>query len=352
MKGVVLAGGKGSRLRPFTYSGAKQLVPIANVPVLHFPVNQLVACGITDIALVVGETEPQIRAAMGDGSRFGARFSYIRQEAPLGIAHGLGICRQHASGEPVVLYLGDNVLLGGISDFVRDFAASRSAASVILKEVHDPRAFGVGALEDGRLTRIVEKPAEPETNLAVIGVYAFRADIFDIIDGLTPSARGELEIADAINGLIGAGLAVDAAVTADYWIDTGKMEDMLEANGAVLGTFATQLSPGSTIRDCTMSGIVTVADGAVIDGCEILGPVAIGPGARLTGSRIGPNVAIGEGCTVSNSSISNAIIMESTSVRDCPGIVDSMIGRFASVNCAPSNSRLVLGDHSRFEVGA
>jgi glucose-1-phosphate thymidylyltransferase len=351
MKGVVLTGGKGSRLRPFTYSGAKQLVPIGNVPVLHFPVRQLVACGITEIALVVGDTEPQIRAAMGDGSAFGAQFTYIRQDAPLGIAHGLGLSETFAAGEPVILYLGDNVLLHGIDGFVETFLAGNSAGSVILKEVPDPRAFGVGVVRDGRLDKVFEKPADPPSNLAVIGVYAFRPEVFEVISTLIPSARGELEIADTINGLIARGLPVDAEITSDYWIDTGKMEDMLSANRAILHSFTAACDPDARMSNSTTSGMVRIGRGAVVDDCRLVGPVAIAEGARISNSTIGPEVAIGADCEIRGSTIANSIVMESTIVSGCPGIEDSMIGRFTEVRNAPAGARLVLGDHSRFQVG-
>jgi len=328
MKGVVLTGGKGSRLRPFTYSGAKQLVPIANTPVLHFPIRQMVEAGITEIALVVGETAGQIRSAMGDGSAFGARFTYVPQEAPLGIAHGLGICREFAGGEPVVLYLGDNVLLGGVEAFVREFEGSGAAGAVVLREVDDPRQFGVAVLEGGRLKRVIEKPAEPPSKLAVIGVYAFRPEVFEVIDSLLPSARGELEIADAITGLLDRGRPVDAMVTAAYWIDTGKMEDMLAANRAVLDT-------------------VDEIDAA--NGAEVIGPCAIAPGVVIENSRVGPYVSLGWGCVIRNSSIENTIVMDETVIADCPGIRDSMIGRFARIIGAPEGSKFTLGDHSQFE---
>lgn len=349
MKGVVLTGGKGSRLRPFTYSGAKQLVPVGNVPVLHFPVRHLVACGITEIALVVGDTEPQIRAAMRDGSAFGAKFTYVRQEAPLGLAHGLGICREFANGEPVILYLGDNVLLSGIASFVSDFARGEAAASVVLKEVPDPRAFGVGIVRGGSLEHVVEKPAEPPSKLAVIGVYAFRSEVFEVIETLSPSSRGEYEIADAINGLIARGLPVTAEVTEDYWIDTGKMEDMLAANRAVLGSFESEVDPAAMLVRSTVSGTTVIGAGARIDDCELIGPVAIGAGVQLGSSRIGPDVSIGADCIVANSALRNSIVMEGTVIRDSPEIVDSMVGRFACVERAPAGTRLVLGDHSRME---
>ena len=349
MKGIVLTGGKGSRLRPFTYSGAKQLVPIGNTPVLHFPVRQLVECGITEIALVVGDTEPQIRAAMGDGAAFGARFTYVRQEAPLGLAHGLGMCQEFAAGEPVVLYLGDNVLIGGVAGFVSAFETSTAAASVVLKDVADPRAFGVAVISGERLERIIEKPAEPPSNLAVIGVYAFRPAVFDVIAGLRPSARGEYEIADAINALIAAGQAVDAAATTEHWIDTGKMEDMLAANRVVLETYPGAVSPDAKLTNVRIFGEVTVDAGAELEDCILRGPLAIGANARLSHVDVDPCTSIGPGCVVRETTIGNSIVMEDAMISDCPGITDSMIGRFAVVERAPAGARLTLGDHSCFE---
>ncbi len=351
MKGVVLAGGKGSRLRPFTYSGAKQLVPIANTPVLHFPVRQLVEAGATEIALVVGDTEPQIREAMGDGSAFGARFTYLRQPKPLGIAHGVALARDFVGADCFVVYLGDNVLHGGISDFVARFAVSSAAASIVLKEVADPRAFGVAELSGERLVRVLEKPAVPPTSLAVIGIYAFTSAVFDIIARQTPSARNELEIADTINGLIAAGLEVQTEVTTAYWIDTGKMEDMLEANRVVLDSMSGGVASSARVDRSTLDALVSIGEGAVVEDCELLGPVVIGAGTRLRSARIGPHVAIGRDCAVSGSAIRNSIVMDETEVRDCPGVQDSMIGRFVRVAGAPAGSRLTLGDHSCVEAG-
>jgi len=350
MKGVVLAGGVGSRLRPFTYSGAKQLVPVANTPVLYFPIRQLVEAGITEIALVVGDTEPQIRAAMSDGSQFGAAFTYVRQAAPLGIAHAAGLCAGFAGDEGFVLYLGDNVLVGGITAFVDAFRASSSAASVILKEVEDPRAFGVAVVNGERLVRVIEKPADPPSNLAVIGVYAFRPPVFDVIAHQQPSARGELEIADAINGLLGRGFPVDTVITAEAWIDTGKMEDMLAANRTVLDTLTPCIDPRARVSGSTVTGMVQAGEGTVIERCTVIGPAVIGADVRLSDSTIGPYVAIGDGCEVTASALRNSIVMEQSAVTGSPGICDSMIGRFAVVTGAPAGARLTLGDHSRFEV--
>jgi glucose-1-phosphate thymidylyltransferase len=351
MKGIVLAGGKGSRLRPFTYSGAKQLVPVANTPVLHFPVRQLVEAGIRDIALVVGETEGQVREAMGDGSAFGARFTYVRQEAPLGIAHGALVCREFAGDDPFVLYLGDNVLMGGIAGFVERFARSGADGAVILREVADPRAFGVARMAGERLVEVVEKPAEPPSNLAVIGVYAFRPVVFDVIAEQRPSARGELEIADAINGLLARGCRVEVEVTPCEWIDTGKMEDILAANRLLLGTLERRIAPGARVTESVIEGAVVIEEGAIVEGCELVGPAVVGKGARLVGSRVGPNVAVGEGCLVVNSRLEEAIVMAASEVVDCPGIVHSMLGRHVRVEGAPAGARLTLGDHSRVEPG-
>lgn len=350
MKGIVLAGGKGSRLRPFTYSGAKQLVPVANTPVLHFPIRQLVAAGVTDIALVVGDTADQIRAAMGDGSEFGAKFTYIHQSAPLGIAHAVLICREFVGAEPFVLYLGDNVLNGGIVGFVASFQAANAAGAVLLKAVDDPRAFGVAELQGERLARVVEKPANPPSNLAVIGVYAFTPAVFDVIEHQRPSARGELEIADAINGLLDRGLKVTAATTAEYWIDTGKMEDILAASRVLLASMVPAVDPTATVEDCLLEGAVAVGPRARLERCRITGPVVIGAGASLRDCEVGPDAAIGDGSTLQSVTIRDSIVMQEAVLTACPGIESSMIGRFAIVSGAPAGSRLTLGDHSRFEA--
>jgi glucose-1-phosphate thymidylyltransferase len=351
MKGVVLAGGKGSRLRPFTYSGAKQLVPIANTPVLHFPIHQLVEAGITEIALVVGDTEPQIRAAMGDGAAFGAHFTYVPQSAPLGIAHAVAICEPFIAGQPFVLYLGDNVLQGGIRAFVHDFLASTSDGAVVLKRVPDPCAFGVAEMDGERMVRMHEKPAVPPSDLAVIGVYAFTPAVFEVIAKQTPSARGELEIADAINGLIAGGRTVTASVTESYWIDTGKMEDMLAANRVVLAETTHVIRPTARVRESSCSNDVRLGAESDLQRCEIVGPVVIGARARIRDCQIGPNVAIGDDCVLEGVSIRDSIVMEQSTLTHCAGIDASMIGRFTCVTGAPAGACLTLGDHSRFEVG-
>jgi glucose-1-phosphate thymidylyltransferase len=350
MKGLVLAGGKGSRLRPFTYSGAKQLVPIANIPVLHFPVRQLVEAGITEIGLVVGDTEAQIRESMGDGEAFGARFTYVRQAAPLGIAHGILVAREFLGDDPFVLYLGDNVLMGGIVAFVETFAASAAQCAIITRQIPDPRAFGVADFRDGRLIGVVEKPEVPPTDLAVIGVYGFTPAVFPVIERQRPSARGELEIADTINGLLEAGCLVQSSVTGEEWIDTGKMEDILAANRIILAS----LYPGAGLADGdgTGDGTAHVATDATVEDSRFVGPCVVGEGAVIRRSVVGPNVSIGPRARVDGVRIENSIVMEGAELRHSPFVRDSMIGRFARVCGAPPSARLTLGDHSCFEAGA
>ncbi|MFN0096906.1 MAG: glucose-1-phosphate thymidylyltransferase [Dehalococcoidia bacterium] len=350
MKGLILSGGKGTRLRPFTYSGAKQLVPIANTPVLHFPVRQLVEAGITEIGIIVGETGGQIRDAMGEGEAFGARFTYIPQVEPLGLAHAVAIAEGFLGGEPFIMYLGDNVLLGGIEWFVDAFRREGTPA-VIVRSVPDPSAFGVAEVADGHLVRMVEKPKEPPTDLAVIGVYAFVPAVFGVIARQKPSARGELEIADAINGLAAAGIPVRAARTEAAWIDTGKMEDILAANRAILRTIEPGVDPSARLTNVDVQGQVRIGPGAILRDARVLGPAVIGAGTVVEGSTVGPDVALGDRAVVRYSTVVNAIVMEDTVVDSCDALVDSMVGRDARLTRMPAASRVALGDHSRVEVG-
>lgn len=352
MKGLVMAGGKGSRLRPFTYSGAKQLVPVANVPVLHFSIQQMVDAGIHDIALVVGDTEAQVREAMGDGTAFGARFTYLRQSAPLGIAHGIVVAREFLGDDSFVLYLGDNVLLGGIGPLLETFTAGPNAAAVVLREVDDPRAFGVAQIADGRLLHVHEKPAVPPSNLAVIGVYAFGPLVHEVVAKQVPSARGELEIADAINGLITSGHPVSVFETREHWIDTGKMEDILAANRIVLESFGADGRVEGYLSDCEITGPVFVAPGAKVVRSRLRGPLCIDTGAVIEDCSVGPFVAVGARTRLKHATIRNSIVMEDSKVTDSPDIRDSMLGRHVVVCGAPAGTALTLGDHSRVEAAS
>lgn len=350
MKGLVLAGGKGSRLRPLTATGAKQLVPVANKPVLFYGLEQLTAAGITDIGIITGDTADQVMAAVGDGSAFGARVTYIPQPAPLGLAHTIVIARDFLGDSPFCMFLGDNFLKRGIAPFAARFATDDSIAQILLKRVDDASSFGVAILDEtGRVERLVEKPKHPISDLAVIGVYFFGPEIHDITPHLTPSARGELEITDAIQGLIEAGHIVRSAVIDDDWIDTGRKDDMLEANRLVLMTLARRIE-GQVDADSTIVGEVVIEPGAQIVASTVRGPAIIGAGARLVDAYVGPFTAIGPDCELTDCEIEHSIVLERSVIRGVASrIADSLIGREVVVERSPLKPqaiRLLLGDHS------
>jgi glucose-1-phosphate thymidylyltransferase len=353
MKGLVLSGGLGTRLRPLTYTGAKQLVPIANKPVLFYAIEDLVEAGIADIAIVVGDTQAQIRQAVGDGSCFGARVSYIVQDAPRGIAHGIQIARDFLGDDPFVLFLGDNFLREGIVPFVDEFRRGEAHAQILLYRVRNPQDFGVAELRDGQVIRVVEKPAQPPTDLAVIGIYMFDHHVFEAVAGLRPSARGELEITDTIQALIDAGCRVRPHVVNGWWIDTGKKDDLLEANRLILETLTADLA-GTLDGDSRAHGKVIVAPGAEVHNSVIRGPAIIGPGTHLQNAYIGPFTSIDHDCLIVGCEIEHSIVLEGTRLIDVPGrIEDSLIGRNVEIMRSqqkPTAYKLMLGDFSRVEV--
>lgn len=353
MKGLILSGGKGSRLRPFTYTNAKQLVPIANKPVLFYAIEQLVEAGITDIGIIVGDTAEQVKAAVGDGARFGATITFIQQEAPLGIAHAVKTAQPFLGDSPFCLYLGDNFVLGGIKPYVDSFLANGANSQILLHPVDNPQAFGIAQLVDGKVARIVEKPADPPTNLAVIGVYMLDPNVFDVIATLKPSGRGELEITDALQGLIDRGLRVDAEVMDRYWIDTGKMDDILNANRMVLGTMSHSIL-GEIDEPSRVYEPVILEPGAKVVNSVLRGPLIIGPGTEIIDSYIGPCTAIDRNCRIRGCRIEDSVVMEDTSIEDIHWpIVKSLIGRFVQLRGAHgvgSGYSLTLGDHSRIEM--
>jgi len=354
MKGLVLAGGKGSRLRPLTATGAKQLVPVANKPVLFYALEQLVEAGITDIGIITGDTGDQVREAVGDGSRFGARVTYIPQSAPLGLAHAIVTARDYLGDDPFCMFLGDNFLMGGIADHARRFAGSDCQGQILLKRVADPSAFGVAVLDDhGRVTRLVEKPKEPISDLAVIGVYFFGPEVHDVTPHLVPSARGELEITDAIQGLIDAGHEVRSSLITDQWVDTGKKDDMLEANRLVLATLRGRVD-GEVDAESTLVGEVVVEPGAIVSGSTVRGPAVIGAGAKITDTYVGPFTAIGNDCDLTACEIEHSIVLERSTIRNVTHrIADSLIGREVVIERSPLKPqalRLLLGDHSTVHV--
>lgn len=353
MKALVLSGGKGTRLRPFTYTGAKQLVPLANKPVLFYVLEDIVAAGITEVGIVIGDTGDQIRAAVGDGSRFGARVTYIPQDRPAGLAHAVRIAHDFMGDDSFVMYLGDNFVEGGISHFVAGFDESPHNATVLLYEVSDPRQFGVAELEGGRLVRLAEKPAEPRSNLALVGIYLFDKTVFEAVEAIQPSWRGELEITDAISWLLANGYCVDARRLSGWWIDTGKMQDLLDANRLVLQSLKRDLS-GTISEDSIIQGNVVVNAGARVIGSTLRGPLVIGEGAVIENSYIGPFSAIGNECRICNSELEHSIVMEGAQITDVPLRIEaSLIGRSTVVDntsTKPAAYRLMLGDHSRVSI--
>jgi glucose-1-phosphate thymidylyltransferase len=352
MKGLILSGGKGTRLRPLTYTAAKQLVPIANKPVLYYAIESLVAAGITELGIVVGDTQEQIRAAVGDGARFGASVTYVEQAAPLGLAHAVKISEGFLGDDRFVLFLGDNFLREGVVSFVQEFAESSASAMILLCRVPNPQAFGVAEVEGGRIRRVIEKPADPKSNLAIVGIYLFDQHVFAAAKSIQPSPRGELEITDAIQWLVDQGLDVQARVVDGHWIDTGKMSDMLEANRLVLETIA-GLVEGTVDSRSTLVGRVVVARGAAVRNSLIRGPVVIGEQTLIEDSYIGPFTAIDHHCRVERSEVEHSIVMEHSQIVGIPRIEDSLIGRHVEVSPSqrkPRGHKLMLGDYSRVGI--
>jgi len=349
----VLAGGSGTRLRPITYTSAKQLVPLANKPILFFGLESIAATGIREVGLVVGDTHEAIHEAVGDGSRFGLHVTYLRQPAPLGIAHGVLIARDFLGDDPFVLYLGDNLIVGGIEPFVAAFEADRPNALVLLAAVDHPEQFGVAELgPDGALVRLVEKPADPPSNLALVGVYLFDRTVHEAVRSIEPSGRGELEITDAIQWLIGHGLDVRAEQLTTQFIDTGKLQDLLEANRIVLESIEGDVA-GSVDAESQLVGPVVVAPGARIVRSTVRGPAVIGPGAHVESSFVGPFTSLGAWCEVRHSEIEHSVVLEGARIEGVRRIADSLLGRGAVVHrtgAEPRAYRLHVGDHSEVEV--
>jgi len=355
MKALVLAGGAGTRLRPITYTSAKQLLPVANKPVLFYGLEAIKQAGITDVGVVVGDTAPAIQEAVGNGSAFGLKVTYIPQEAPLGLAHAVLVAGDFLGDDDFVMYLGDNFIVGGIAALVEEFRGMRPDAQIMLSRVPDPREFGVAELdESGQVVGLEEKPGQPKSDLALVGVYLFTACVHEAVRGLTPSWRGELEITEAIQWLIEHGRKVACTVISGYWKDTGKVTDMLEVNRLVLES-AEPICRGVVDPDCELIGRVVVESGAQVSASRIVGPAIIGAGARVSGSYVGPFTSIAEGCTISDSEIEYSIVLRGACVRGVRRIEASLIGREVEVTPAagvPKAHRLVLGDHSKAQISS
>jgi glucose-1-phosphate thymidylyltransferase len=352
MKGLILSGGKGTRLRPLTYTSAKQLVPVANKPVLFYGIEALAAAGIRDIGIVVGDTKEEIRTAVGDGSRWNVKVTYIEQDAPRGLAHAVLISETFMGRDPFVMYLGDNLLNRGINEFVDEFVREAPAAQILLTRVPDPQMFGVAELEQGRVVRLVEKPREPRSDLALVGVYMFSPAVFESVKRIKPSFRNELEITDAIQDLIDRGLAVRPHLVQGWWKDTGKLEDMLEANRLILDTIERRID-GRVDAESRVEGKVVIDAGATVERSVVRGPVVIGGGARIVHAYVGPFTSIGAGTEIRDSEIEHSIVLEGAVITDLNNRVeDSLIGRNVRIHrmpVKPSAYRFMLGDNS--EVG-
>jgi len=352
MKGLILSGGRGTRLRPLTYTSAKQLVPVANKPVLFYGIEALAEAGIKEIGIVVGDTQAEIRAAVGNGSAWGVSITYIEQDAPRGLAHAVLISEPFIGSEPFVMYLGDNLLDKGITNFVEDFVREKPAAQILLARVPDPQMFGVAELSDGRVVGLVEKPAEPKSDLALVGVYMFSSAVFEAVKAIRPSFRNELEITDAIQHLIDHGLEVRPHIVDGWWKDTGKLEDMLEANRLILDTIQRRVE-GSVDAESRIEGKVIVEPGAVIEHSVVRGPVIIGARAKIVNAYVGPFTSIMNDAEVHDSEIEHSIVLEGSRITNLAArIEDSLIGknvRITRLPVKPSAYRFMLGDNS--EVG-
>ncbi|MGW3251275.1 glucose-1-phosphate thymidylyltransferase [Streptomyces fungicidicus] len=355
MKALVLSGGAGTRLRPITHTSAKQLVPVANKPVLFYGLEAIADAGITEVGIVVGDTADEIREAVGDGSRFGVEVTYIPQEAPRGLAHAVLIARDFLGDDDFVMYLGDNFVVGGITALVEEFRAERPDARILLTKVPDPTAFGVAELgADGQVVGLEEKPERPKSDLALVGVYLFTPAVHEAVRSIAPSRRGELEITHALQWLIDAERDVRSTTISGYWKDTGNVTDMLEVNRSVLET----LEPGraGTVDAASeIIGRVRIEEGARVSGSRIVGPAVIGAGTVVDNAYIGPFTSVSEGCRIEDSEIEYSIVLRGSSVTGVRRVEASLIGRDVEVTPAPRNPkahRLVLGDHSKVQISS
>ncbi len=352
MKALVLSGGTGSRLRPFSYSMPKQLMPVANKPVLEYALENVRQLGAQEVGLVVNEWGPTIAAALGDGSRFGLRITYIRQDEPRGLAHTVQIARQFLGDSDFLMYLGDVMLTESIAEIAAAFRSARPAAQVIVTKVAEPRSCGVVELDqDGAVIRLEEKPLRPRSDLALTGVYFFTSAIHRAVAAITPGARGELEITDAVQWLLSAGADVRASLYYGYYADTGRVEDLLVCNRKLLDRMAASVA-GEVDQASELVGAVVVEPGARIVASRIEGPAIIGSGAVVTGSHIGPHTSLGRDCRITGARLDYSIVLDGAAISHVDGLHGSLIGRFATVGRGDTHGRLVVGDHSRVEVAA
>jgi glucose-1-phosphate thymidylyltransferase len=359
VKGLILSGGAGTRLRPITHTSAKQLVPVANKPILFYGIEDMVEAGITDIGIITGDTGPEIRDAVGDGSRWGAVVTYIPQDEPLGLAHCVLIARDFLGDDDFVMYLGDNLLRQGIAEFVERFEEDRHqsaapgstvpSAQILLARVSDPQRFGVAEIgPDGEVLHLVEKPENPPSDLALVGVYLFDPSIHEAVATIAPSPRGELEITDAIQWLIDNGHRVRHEVLEGWWKDTGKLQPLLEGNRLVLETIERSIL-GSVDDESIIDGRVVIEAGAQIINSTVRGPAIIGERTKVVNSYIGPFTSVYFDCEIVDSEIEHSVILEESKILGIPRVADSLVGKQVEVRRSetrPHATRLMIGDHS------
>lgn len=353
LKGLILSGGAGTRLRPITHTSAKQLVPVANKPVLFYGIEALVEAGVTEIGIVIApQTGDEIREAVGDGSKLGAQVTYIPQAEPLGLAHAVLTAEEFIGDNPFVMYLGDNLLRDGITGLVEAFRRNEPDALILLTQVLDPQHYGVAELDGERIVRLVEKPVDPPSDLALVGVYMFTPEVFAAAKAIEPSARGELEITDTIQHLIDTGHTVEQHRVKGWWKDTGQLADMLEANRLVLEDIEPHID--GEVIDCKVEGRVVVEAGARLERCSVRGPAVIGSGSRISDSYVGPYTAIGSDCVVIGSEIEHSILLQGASVCHLPSRMEaSLLGRNVRISRAeglPKTLRMLVGDRSEITL--
>jgi glucose-1-phosphate thymidylyltransferase len=353
MRGLILSGGKGTRLRPLTYTQAKQLVPVANKPVLFYGIEALKEAGIKEIGIIVGDTKEEVKQATGDGSRWDLNVTYIEQEAPLGLAHAVRISEEFLKKEPFVMYLGDNILKSGITSLVDEFQRKKPNSLILLTEVANPQMFGVAELKGGHVVRLVEKPENPASNLALVGVYMFDAHIFEAVKVIKPSWRNELEITDAIQYLVEHGYEVQPHLVTGWWKDTGKIEDVLEANRLILETVSGS-NRGHVDDASRINGQVVIEKGVVVKNSIIRGPAIIGENSEISDSYIGPFTSIQNDCKIVQTEIENSIVLEKSEIVEVGSRIDeSLIGREVKIfKCPPKPSvyRFMVGDKSEISL--
>ncbi|MFQ3637688.1 MAG: glucose-1-phosphate thymidylyltransferase [Cyanobacteriota bacterium] len=357
MKAIVLSGGKGTRLRPLTYTGAKQLVPVANKPILWYGLEAIAACGITEIGIIISpETGEEVKAKTGDGSQFGAQITYILQDQPAGLAHAVKIAQPFLGDAPFVMYLGDNLVEGCLGGLVDQFKANTLDALTLLCEVPNPTAFGVAEVDEtGRILRLVEKPKVPPSNLALVGVYLFSPKIHEAIAQIQPSARGELEITDAIQKLIDLNYKVEAFNLKGWWLDTGKKDDLLEANRLILDNYLQSSIRGDVNESSQISGRVEIGEGSKIVNSAIRGPVSIGRNCHIENCFIGPYSSIADSVTLIEADLEHSVVLQQAKIIGIhQRIVDSVIGQRANLRVAPQRPkalRLMIGDDCQIDLG-